>query len=284
MPEADKGEDKAADLKNRRAPAHAEPEADLELLEGAAREAGELALSYFGKDPESWFKGKPGVSPVSEADLAVDRLLTARLRGARPGYGWLSEETADDRSRLEHERVFIVDPIDGTRAFLAGGDEWTVAVAVVEAGRPVAGAVFAPVRGEMFLARKGGGAFLNGDRISVSGQTDIAGATLTGPHSIVANADVLAAGFKGTDILRSLAYRLVTVAAGRVDVGTARGGPSDWDLAAADLLVQEAGGRLTDISGRDLIYNRAKTGHPALIAAPAALIGAVRAVLGRVIG
>ena len=284
MPEADKGIDHAPDLDSRQMAGSAGFEADLELLERAAREAGALALSYFGKDPESWFKGKAGKSPVSEADLAVDRFLTERLRSARPGYGWLSEETADDRSRLEHERVFIVDPIDGTRAFLAGGDEWTVAVAVVEAGRPVAGAVFAPVRGEMFAGRRGGGAFLNDRPISVSGRNSIAGATLSGPHSIIANADVVSAGFVSTDILRSLAYRLVTVAAGRVDVGAARGGPSDWDLAAADLLVQEAGGRLTDLSGRDLIYNRAKTGHPALIAAPAALIGPVRAALGDVIG
>jgi len=259
-------------------------EEDLRLLETAARRAGELALSFFGQNPKSWFKGKPGVSPVSEADLAVDTMLAETLRSARPAYGWLSEETADDRSRLDCDRVFIVDPIDGTRAFLAGGDEWTVSVAVVAGGRPFAGAVFCPVRNEMFLARSGGGAWLNGDRIHVSRQQALAGATLTGPHSIVANTDVLAAGFLATDILRSLAYRLVTVAAGRVDVGTARGGPSDWDLAAADLLVQEAGGTLTDLSGRLLTYNRARTGHPALIAAPETLIGPVREALRGVIG
>jgi myo-inositol-1(or 4)-monophosphatase len=258
-----------------------DPKTDRHLLESAAREAGELALTFFGKDPETWFKGNK--SPVSEADLAVDRFLAERLQNARPHYGWLSEETADDRSRLAHERVFIVDPIDGTRAFLAGGDEWTVSIAVVESGRPVAGSVFCPCRDEMFLASLGGGAWLNGERISVSNQSSIDGAALTGPHSIVANQDVLKAGFKGTTILRSLAYRLTMVAAGRVDVGTARGGPSDWDLAAADLLVQEAGGKLTDLSGRHLIYNRAKTGHPALIAAPDPLIESVREALEVVI-
>lgn len=269
MPEADKG------------PTDGHFEADLQLLEASARQAGALALEYFGRDPETWFKGNR--SPVSEADLAVDRFLADQLQAARPEYGWLSEETADDRSRLACSRVFIVDPIDGTRAFLAGGDEWTVSLAVVENGRPVAGAVFCPRRDEMFAACLGGGATLNGERISVSDQSAVAGASLTGPHSIVANKDVIAAGFRGTEVLRSLAYRLTMVAAGRVDVGAARGGPSDWDLAAADLLVQEAGGKLTDLSGRSLIYNRAKTGHPALIAASSRLIGAAREVLDAVI-
>ena len=257
-------------------------DADRRLLEEAARQAGELALTYFGQDPETWFKGNK--SPVSEADLAVDRFLAGELRSARPDYGWLSEETADDRSRLEYDRVFIVDPIDGTRAFLAGGDEWTVSLAVVEKGRPVAGAVFCPRREEMFVACSGGGAWLNDQPISVSARTDLEGATLTGPHSIVANEQVIAAGFKSTGILRSLAYRIVMVAAGRIDVGAARGGPSDWDLAAADLLVQEAGGALTNLSGEPLIYNRPRTGHPALIAASRALIGPVRDALDDLIG
>ncbi|WP_228869717.1 3'(2'),5'-bisphosphate nucleotidase CysQ [Roseibium aggregatum] len=277
MPEADKGLNDTG--RSEIGLDEAGRDADVRLLELAARQAGDIALGFFGQDPETWYKGKAGMSPVSEADLAVDRFLADYLRSARPDYGWLSEETADDRSRLNHERVFIVDPIDGTRAFLAGGDEWTVAIAVVEAGRPVAASVFCPRRDEMFLARTGGGAWLNGARLAVSDRTGLSGATLTGPHSIVANQDVVAAGFVGTEILRSLAYRLAIVAAGRVDVGAARGGPSDWDLAAADLLVQEAGGVLTDLSGRNLIYNRAKTGHPALIAAPVALIGPVRDAL-----
>ncbi len=270
MPEADKG------IHINRS------DADLHLLETSARQAGELALSFFGRDPETWFKGS-NRSPVSEADLAVDKQLAANLRAARPDYGWLSEETADDKSRLGCERVFIVDPIDGTRAFLAGGDEWTVSLAVVEEGRPIAGVVFCPRREEMFSASAGGGAWLNGGRISVSRRQEVVGASLSGPHSIMTNKDVIAAGFEGTQVMRSLAYRLSIVAAGRVDVGAARGGPSDWDLAAADLLVQEAGGRLTDLSGRNLIYNRSRTGHPALIAAPETLIEPVCTVLGDLI-
>ncbi len=257
-------------------------DADLKILENAAREAGALALTYFGRDPETWFKGNK--SPVSEADIAVDQFLAKALRAARPDYGWLSEETADDPVRLERQRVFIVDPIDGTRAFLAGGDEWTISIAVVEKGRPVAGAVYCPRRDEMMTARQGGGTRLNRSVVSVSNQQDTKGARLTGPHSIVANKAVKAAGFEAGEVLRSLAYRLSMVACGRVDVGAARGGPSDWDLAAADLLVQEAGGKLSDLSGRGLIYNQQKTRHPALVAAPAQLVGPVCTVLGALIG
>lgn len=255
---------------------------DLRLLETAARQAGDVALSYFGRDPETWYKGNK--SPVSEADMAVDRYLADRLRRERPDYGWLSEETADDRSRLTCDRVFIVDPIDGTRAFLAGGEEWTVSLAVVEKGRPVAGAVFCPVREEMFLARAGGGAWLNGGQITVSNKRRVEGAILSGPQSVAGNKKVAEAGFQGGGLLRSLAYRVAMVATGRVDVAAARGGPSDWDLAAADLLVQEAGGELTDLAGRSPIYNRAKTGHPSLVAASSVLIGPARATLGKLIG
>lgn len=257
-------------------------DADLKILEEAALEAGELALTYFGRDPETWFKGNK--SPVSEADIAVDHFLADKLRSARPEYGWLSEETADDPVRLEHERIFIVDPIDGTRAFLAGGDEWTVSIAIVDRGRPSAGAVYCPRRQEMFLARIGGGTLLNREKISVSSKSETAGARLTGPHSIIANKGVQAAGFVAQEVQRSLAYRLAMVACGRADVGAARSGPSDWDLAAADLLVQEAGGKLTDLSGRSLMYNQPKTRHPALVAAPEQLVGPVCTVLGQLVG
>lgn len=262
--------------------ARADDKADLVLLEDAARRAGEVALSFFGGEPKTWLKDNK--SPVSEADMAVDGFLADVLRVARPDYGWLSEETADNAERLKRARTFIVDPIDGTRAFLAGGDEWTIAIAVVEDGRPVAGTVYCPVRGEMIVAHKDGGALLNGKMLSVSSQETLAGARISGPHSIVANKDIVAAGFEQTPNIRSLAYRIALVAAGRVDVAAARSGPSDWDLAAADILVQEAGGRLTDLTGRDIQYNKADTRHPALIAAPRRLISPVCDVVSGVVG
>src|SRR5690606_16124792 len=133
---------------------------DLELLRSTAVAAGIIASSYFRRDIKSWTK--ENASPVSEADIIVDRFLAANLLQARPDYGWLSEETADNPSRLECERVFVVDPIDGTRAFLRGEDVWTVSLAVVENGVPVAGVVYAPARDELYEASKGDGARLNG--------------------------------------------------------------------------------------------------------------------------
>lgn len=255
---------------------------DLDLLKEAAEEAGRIALSFFQKDPRTWFKNNK--SPVSEADLEVDGYLSGVLGSVRPEYGWLSEESADNSLRLSCRRTFVVDPIDGTRSFLAGGDEWTIAAAVVEDGRPAAAVVFCPVRKEMFTAVRGGGAFLNDVPISVSQRRGIEGASMAGPHSIVTNKQVLAAGLQRADALRSLAYRLAIVAAGRVDVAAARASANDWDLAAADLLVQEAGGRLTDLAGQTLRYNKAETRHPDLIAAPAGLIDPVRKVIKEAVG
>ncbi|SHL45373.1 3'(2'),5'-bisphosphate nucleotidase CysQ [Roseibium suaedae] len=254
---------------------------DLVLLEAAARSAGEVAMGFFGQDPRRWFKDNN--SPVSEADMAVDAHLVEVLRSARPDYGWLSEETVDSPERLSRERTFIVDPIDGTRAFLLGGDEWTVSLAIAEAGRPVAAALLCPVRGEMFLATLGQGATLNGKRMSVSSHEKLAGSRLSGPHSVTANAGVRAMGFQAEPGIRSLAYRIAMVAANRLEVAAARAYANDWDLAAADLLVQEAGGRLTDLDGQTVSYNRSSTRHPALIAAPGQLISAVCGALKGVV-
>lgn len=149
---------------------------DEALLHGAVRAAGALALSFFGSGIVG--RQKADNTPVSDADLEVNRLLHASLKGPRPDYGWLSEESVDDPSRLDAARVWIVDPIDGTRAFLAGTPEWTIAVALVEHGKPVLAAVFNPATAEMFTARRGCGAFLNGEPISVTTHEGIEGARM----------------------------------------------------------------------------------------------------------
>jgi myo-inositol-1(or 4)-monophosphatase len=250
---------------------------DTDLLAEAARAAGEVALAFFRKDPRRWTKEND--SPVSEADLAVDRHLTEVLRAARPEYGWLSEETADDRLRLETRRSFVVDPIDGTRGFLAGSDEWTVALAVVQDGRPVSAVVYRPVNGDVYRASLGAGTTLNGLPATISRRTALPGSSLAGPRTLSNGAKLEGHGLSRIGYVPSLALRLAMVSAGRVDVAVARENACDWDLAAADLLVQEAGGRLEDMSGAPLAYNRPSVRHPALLAGPPALVDPLRVLL-----
>jgi myo-inositol-1(or 4)-monophosphatase len=141
------------------APFPTTPEDDLELLRSTAVGAGIIASGYFRRNLKTWTK--ENASPVSEADIVVDRFLNSSLLAARPDYGWLSEESVDDPDRLNHDRIFVVDPIDGTRGFIRGEDSWTVSLAVVEDGLPSAGVIYAPARDEMYEASRGGGARLN---------------------------------------------------------------------------------------------------------------------------
>jgi myo-inositol-1(or 4)-monophosphatase len=254
-------------------------DSDLDLLASAAKEAGAVALSFFRRNPANWMKEND--SPVSDADIAVDGLLSERLRAARPDYGWLSEETADDASRQSGKPVFIVDPIDGTREFLAGRNEWAVSIAVVAGGRPVAAVLAVPAHRETFTASAGGGARLNGAPIAVAPRTDLAGVKVAGPRRYVRQlAEKAGIDIKAVRFIGSLAYRLALVASGRVDVAVAREGARDWDLAAADLIVHEAGGKLTDLDGRLLRYDRTDTRHPTIVASAAGIAGEVRRLVG----
>jgi myo-inositol-1(or 4)-monophosphatase len=254
---------------------------DIDLLTGAAREAGALALTYFQRNPKTWPKGETSI--VSEADYAVDKLLATRLLDARPDYGWLSEETIDDPAQRARPRIFIVDPIDGTKGFLAGGSEWTISLAVVEGGRPIAAALFAPALGTMFQAVVGEGAFVDGQRMSVSGRTELAGANVAGSRRLVREALELASvSLEYRGFISSLAYRFALVAAGEVDVAIARPGAYDWDLAACDLLVHEAGGRLADLAGRQPRYNGVDRRHPTVLASTPALSEAMTRLVERV--
>ncbi len=255
--------------------------ADLSLLADAAREAGAMAMGYFRQSPEVWTKGDS--SPVSEADLALDRFLGEHLGASRPDYGWLSEESVDDPVRLQHRRIFIVDPIDGTRAFVRGDEDWTVSLAIVEDGRPIAAAVFCPPREELFVASLGGGTRLNGTTVRTSGATHLAGARIAGPKGFVRSTTFTDAGIEPVPLVHSLAYRISLVAAGRLDAAAASSKACDWDVAAADLLVQEAGGRLTDLDGRPVVYNRETVRHPPLVASTPVLHDAIAALLSEAI-
>ncbi len=240
-------------------------DADLALIEEAAREAGDIARRYFRRDPQVWQKDND--SPVSEADYAVDRFLAERLVGARPEYGWLSEETTDDPARLQRQTVFIVDPIDGTRAFVEGKEDWTVSIAIVSDKRPVAAALYAPIHEEMFLACAGSGTRMNGSAVHAAATDSAEHARLAGPWPLLKPVAARHPGFVNAGFIPSLAYRFAQVGDGRLDAALARKNAHDWDIAAADLLIAEAGGKLTDASGATILYNTPEIRHPPLLAA-----------------
>jgi myo-inositol-1(or 4)-monophosphatase len=245
-------------------------DADRALLTDAVTDAGETAMRFFGREPAVWYK-RPG-DPVSEADIAVNDGLKARLLGARPDYGWLSEESLDEGKRLACERVWIVDPIDGTRAFLLDKPEFTISAALVEGDRPIIAAILNPATEELFTASKGGGAWLGGAPISVSARHKLDGAELLTTSNQIDRAREPET-FAGATItsLGSIAYRLALVAAGRYDGVISLSGKSDWDLAAADLLMTEAKGHITTITSECYRYNRAEPRHRSVIAANATL-------------
>ena len=247
---------------------------DIELVEHAVREAGAIARGFYGGHYKQWDKGKG--QPVTDADVAVDRYLRETLRAARPDYGWLSEETEDDRTRLGAENAFVVDPIDGTIAFLKGRPHFAVSVAIVRRNRPVTACVYNPVMEEFFAASKGRGATLNGAAIHVSATSALEGCR------VLAAKDMLTHPAWGKPPLEpwpamhiesrnSIAYRMALVAAGTFDAALALSTKRDWDMAAADLIVHEAGGAATDHTGATLLYNRAETLQPSFVCANPAL-------------
>jgi myo-inositol-1(or 4)-monophosphatase len=248
-------------------------------LEAVVREAGEIARATARTPFKRWTKGHDN-SPVSEGDIAVNDFLRGRLGALVPEAAWLSEETEDRPAERAVPLAWIVDPIDGTRAYIEGRADWTVAVALVERGLPRLAAVYAPVTDEMFSALRGKGATLNGARISVSDGAGLAGARLAGPRRHLERLGRLHPQIETRPKVFSLALRLARVAHGEFDAALASGGSHDWDLAAADLLVHEAGGVISDLAGRGLTYNRPDVVHGALLAAGrarhAALLDLVR--------
>ncbi len=236
-----------------------------ERLAESVREAGALALSMFQAPIKTWTKA--GSSPVCDADIAVDRLLRERLIGTADGVGWLSEESADDPARLAARQVWIVDPIDGTRAYLAGSPDWSISAALVEDGRPVAACLYAPVTDEFFTAIAGKGTTRNGAPIAATGGATLGHVRVAGPKGFLDKFAAVAPPLTVMPRIRSLALRFARVAQGAVDIAIAGENSHDWDLAAADLLVHEAGGAMTHFEGRVVGYNRAVPRHGMLVAA-----------------
>ena len=255
-----------------------DPARAAERLASAVREAGQLAFSMFGTPLKNWIKGAS--SPVCEADIAVDALLRERLCGGESGIGWLSEESADDAARLSARAVWIVDPIDGTRGYIAGLPDWAVSAALVENGRPVAACLFAPITNEFFMAVAGKGATRNGEPVAATRGDALAGMRIAGPKNFLERLAAIAPAFSVVPRVHSLALRLARVAQGTIDAAIAGGNSHDWDLAAADLLVHEAGGAVTSFGGEAVTYNRPVPRHGMLVAAGrsrhAALIEMIR--------
>jgi myo-inositol-1(or 4)-monophosphatase len=251
---------------------------DAALLFEAVREAGELGLFLSKrKDLKVWTK--PDGSQVTEGDLAINALLEERLRSARPGDGWLSEETPDAPQRLALERLWIIDPIDGTRAFIEGRKEWCVAAALAVAGRPVLAAVYRPRVEEFYAAATGQGATLNGEALIIPDSHSLEGARIAGNRKALGSLAHMGITGDQSGAL-PLQLRLAYVAAGRLDGAVSIGKRNDWDLAAGELLVIEAGGAVSAASGEGYIYNRPEPWQQGLVAAGAkrhaALINALR--------
>ncbi len=245
-----------------------EHQSDLTLIADAARAAGDIARRYWQQKPQVWEKDE-GAGPVTEADLAINDMLADRLRTARPDYGWLSEETPDDAARLKADPVFILDPLDGTRAFIAGERTFAHSIAVAVAGRVIAAAVFLPITDRLYTATRHGPALCNGAPLAVSSPRTVNNATL-----LTAKRNMAPEHWKAgrvppvkRDFRASLAYRLCLVAEGRFDAMLSPGPTWEWDIAAGALIAERAGARVTDRSGGGLVFNRPDPRTPGVIAA-----------------
>lgn len=247
--------------------------ADLALAEAAAEEAAEHALWLAGRGFETWAKSPN--NPVTSADLELDRQLKARLLGARPGYGWLSEETADSLDRLAAHRLWVVDPIDGTRDFARGRDGWAVSVALVEAGEVVLGVLAAPALGRTYVATRNS-ARLNGEPIRVSGRTDEQGARMPVEEQF-ARARLWPDPWAIEPIQKpnSMALRMALVACGEADGAMDGRLTNEWDVAAASLLVAAAGGLVSDRTGAPYRFNKPEPECAGIVAATPALHAAL---------
>jgi len=222
----------------------------LEAVIRIAEEAGRIAAGRCGTDYKTWEK-VPG-HPVCEVDLELDALLRERLTALDPEAGWLSEETLDDSDRYERRRLWVVDPIDGTRDFLRKRPGWCVSVALVEDRVPVLGVLAAPDRGELWAAESGKGATRNGLPLRVSRRTELAGARVPTDSLPKVDADLAMVAKPN-----SIALRIAMVAAGEADLlATLRWG-FEWDIAAAALIAEEAGATVTGALGQPLAFNSA---------------------------
>jgi myo-inositol-1(or 4)-monophosphatase len=230
---------------------------ELDLAIGAAREAGGVVRSLYGSGLPAVEKGDRGDSPLTLADTRANEVLRRAIGGAFPDDGWLSEESRDTGERLSKQRVWIVDPLDGTKEFVRTIPELAVCVALVENGVPIVGVTYNPIREEMFAAARGLGATCNGAPIRVSGVADLRHAVLLASRSESERGEW--DGFGGRfrlEVCGSVAYKLSRIAAGHGDATFSLTPKNEWDICSSACILECAGGRVTDLAGRPLRYNR----------------------------
>lgn len=239
---------------------------ELTLAKKAARVAGDILRGHWRRG--GYHIGSKGIdNPVTAADLEADRAIKKLLHDPFPEYGWLSEETVDNDARLKCRRVWIVDPLDGTKEFINGIPEFSVAIALVEDGVPVLGVTYNPIKREMYWAARGTGCHLNTRRVRVTRTRNLKGATVLASRSETARGEwQVFHGLLKVSPTGSVAYKLAMVAAGKGDATFTRSPKSEWDIASGAALIMEAGGVITDIKGREIRFNQPSVKLEGLIA------------------
>ncbi len=240
------------------------PSSEHNLVKESILEAGKLAIKWFRKDPEQWEKDDGSL--VSKADIEINDLLNKLLKDKNPEFGWLSEENEDDKSRLDKKITFVVDPLDGTKAFLEGKREFSISVAIVKNGLPISGIVFSPSTDEIFEAEKNKGSWKNNKKVIISNFKKLEKCKMIAFKPMFSH-PAWKEPWPKMDIenRNSIAYRMALVASGEYDAMMALNSKNDWDIAAGDLLISESGGIVTLHTNEKIVYNKENTKKPSVI-------------------